>query len=355
MEKASGGRAGRLVGGLAAVLGSAVLLLVPSGSSSRHSELPLQPYLPRSPHHAYGYALAQDGFRESPARDWLLASEQAVAEPVATELPLQAAGRFESGSAAALGWRFGTPGGRRIVIEVTARSAGPTRGGNVAASGAQPLRNVTVATRGAESPAGAIFVDLFSASAAGREHLRSAPPVRNRGLEGRQRIELAVVDAARYLLRVQPSLEFDGEYAVSVTTAPLLTFPVDGADPRAIKSGFGAERDGGARAHRGVDIFAPRGTPVVAAMDSWVARVDTTPRGGNVVWLQPLFGNMRLYYAHLDTQLVASGEFVLAGDVLGTVGNTGNARTTPPHLHFGVYVRQRGRRGGARDPYPFLD
>jgi murein DD-endopeptidase MepM/ murein hydrolase activator NlpD len=104
-----------------------------------------------------------------------------------------------------------------------------------------------------------------------------------------------------------------------------------------------------------VDIFANRGTDAVAAVDAWVSRVDTTPRGGNVVWLQPVFGNMRLYYAHLDTQLVRAGEFVAAGDVLGTVGNTGNAVTTPPHLHFGVYLRRAGRRGGARDPYDFLN
>jgi murein DD-endopeptidase MepM/ murein hydrolase activator NlpD len=82
--------------------------------------------------------------------------------------------------------------------------------------------------------------------------------------------------------------------------------------------------------------------------------VDATPRGGNIVWLQPLFGNMRLYYAHLDQQFVERGQFVLAGERIGSVGNTGNARTTPPHLHFGVYVRQRGVRGGARDPVIFL-
>lgn len=90
-------------------------------------------------------------------------------------------------------------------------------------------------------------------------------------------------------------------------------------------------------------------------MDAFVTRVETTARGGNVVWLEPLFGDLRLYYAHLDTQLVRPGDFVLAGEPVGTVGNTGNAITTPPHLHFGVYLRRRGMRGGAQDPYPFLD
>jgi murein DD-endopeptidase MepM/ murein hydrolase activator NlpD len=134
----------------------------------------------------------------------------------------------------------------------------------------------------------------------------------------------------------------------------LLGFPVDGVDARAIWSGFGAERDGGRRAHRGVDIFAPRGTPALAAIDGWVTRVETTRVGGNVVWLQPLLGTMRIYYAHLDEQWVRPGDFVRAGQAVGTVGNTGNARTTPPHLHFGVYVRRQGMRGGARDPAEFL-
>ena len=93
---------------------------------------------------------------------------------------------------------------------------------------------------------------------------------------------------------------------------------------------------------------------MLAATDGWVTRVETTRVGGNVVWMQPLFGNMRVYYAHLHEQWVEPGDFVLAGQPLGAVGNTGNAITTPPHLHFGVYVRRPGVRGGARDPAEFL-
>ena len=57
-----------------------------------------------------------------------------------------------------------------------------------------------------------------------------------------------------------------------------------------------------------------------------------------------------LYYAHLDQQLVSPGERVNAGEIVGTVGNTGNARTTAPHLHFGIYAVGRG----AIDPYWFI-
>jgi len=87
----------------------------------------------------------------------------------------------------------------------------------------------------------------------------------------------------------------------------------------------------------------------VAAAAGVVNRVNETNIGGKVVWLRDTRGNS-LYYAHLDSQAVSPGTPVKVGDVLGFVGNTGNARSTPPHLHFGVY-----RRGeGPVDPYWFV-
>lgn len=317
----------------AALLACAGLALVPVGGSSKSSEILLSPYLPRSAHQAYAYSLAQEyGLHRPPWRDWLLEAERAILAPEEAALPLDLASRFEAGRAEARGLRFRPPGGRRVYVEIEADGAA-----------------------GVEH--GALFVDLFALEGRRAELVHSAPPApKSRSPQGGHRIELAAPEPVDYVLRLQPPLGYSGAYRVRIRTAPLLRFPVEGMDTRAIQSGFGAERDGGARTHRGVDIFAPRGTPALAAMDARVLRVDTTPRGGNVVWLQPLFGAMRLYYAHLDTQLVRPGDFVLAGDPIGTVGNTGNARTTPPHLHFGVYLRGPGlRRGGARDPYPFLD
>ncbi|MEM8556749.1 MAG: M23 family metallopeptidase [Bacteroidota bacterium] len=149
------------------------------------------------------------------------------------------------------------------------------------------------------------------------------------------------------LLRVQPELLAAGVVAVRLETAPSLGFPVASVNERAIRSFWGAPRDGGARLHEGVDIFAPRGTPAVASLPGRITRVQDTPLGGRVVWLRTRIGS--LYYAHLDEQRVQRGQRVQSGDTLGTVGNTGNARTTPPHLHFGVYTGS-----GAVDPYPFL-
>ena len=127
-----------------------------------------------------------------------------------------------------------------------------------------------------------------------------------------------------------------------------MTFPVQGGQSRGIGSPFGAERGGGLRRHRGVDLFAPRGTPVLAAADGRVWRVGWDPLGGRVIWQRDPKHGAWLYYAHLDRQLVRFGQRVSAGDVIGLVGNTGNARTTPPHLHFGVYAP------GAIDPAPLL-
>ncbi len=277
-------------------------------------------YVPQYPHQAHGYELALTRLqRNAPAREWLAAADRALTEPSRVELPFAQQGESAAG-AAARGYGFTVPIGRRVSVTV-ARSA---------------------------SAAGELFVDLFRVTPPRFERVGGTVP----GSAGP--FMLDVVEGGEYLLRVQPALSATASYDVAIATSALLAFPVKGVNTSAIWSGFGAERDGGRRAHRGVDIFAPRGTPVLAATDGWVTRVETTRVGGNVVWMQPLFGNMRVYYAHLHEQWVEPGDFVTAGQPLGAVGNTGNAVTTPPHLHFGVYVRQPGRRGGAQDPADFL-
>jgi len=137
-------------------------------------------------------------------------------------------------------------------------------------------------------------------------------------------------------------------YELQITTEPLLLFPVAGKDEKAIQSFWGAPRDGGKRKHEGNDIFAPKGTDLLALTDGEITRLTNTGIGGKTVWLYDRERDLRYYYAHLDEQLVRKGQRVNRGDVVGTVGNTGNARTTPPHLHFGIYDQ------GAIDPYPFL-
>ncbi|HVG06000.1 MAG TPA: M23 family metallopeptidase [Burkholderiaceae bacterium] len=128
-----------------------------------------------------------------------------------------------------------------------------------------------------------------------------------------------------------------------------LPLPVQGVSMRTVRDTYGAPRPGD-RTHRGVDIFAPRGTPVVSSTRGIVARIGENSLGGTVVWvLGP--GGDRHYYAHLNSvAAITTGQRVVPGDVLGTVGTTGNARGTPPHLHYGVYRRALG----AINPFPLL-
>jgi peptidoglycan LD-endopeptidase LytH len=161
-------------------------------------------------------------------------------------------------------------------------------------------------------------------------------------------LEYTVKETGMYFLRIQPELLAGGKYMLDIRNSPSIAFPVDGKDSRSVKSFWGDRRDGGARDHKGVDIFADRGTPVLAASDGVVTRTGTNNLGGKVVWLTSL--NKSYYYAHLDSQAVSPPKPVKTGDTLGFVGNTGNARNTPPHLHFGIYYHGEG----AVDPLPYI-
>ena len=124
---------------------------------------------------------------------------------------------------------------------------------------------------------------------------------------------------------------------------------MSGVAPSALADSWGAPRSGG-RSHRGIDIFARRGTPVVSPVDGFVLDAGRDPLGGNVVKI--LGPGFRVhYFAHLDGfgQLDERG-LIRRGDVVGFVGDTGNARGTPPHLHYGIYVLP----GRAVNPYPLL-
>lgn len=303
-----------------AISSGAALALIPLLSTAPNvGSIGMLAYAPQYPHQAYGYELALTRLqRDARASDWVAAADRALLQPQAIRLPFEKIGEQASG-AAANGYAFSVPVGRRVTVNVTAGGVSP----------------------------GELFVDVFRAAAAAKRERVAGTIPGGSSLP----VVIEVVDGGDYVLRVQPVLGAAARYAVEIESSPLLAFPVQGVDGTAIWSGFGAERDGGRRAHRGVDIFAPRGTPVLAATDGFVTRVETTRVGGNVIWMQPLFGNMRVYYAHLNEQWVEPGDFVLTGQPLGAVGNTGNAITTPPHLHFGVYVR---RRGGAQDPADFL-
>jgi peptidoglycan LD-endopeptidase LytH len=136
-------------------------------------------------------------------------------------------------------------------------------------------------------------------------------------------------------------------YSLSIAAPPARLLNPVGTDPRRIVDTWGGIRSEG-RHHEGIDLFAPRGTPVRSTTRGLVTKVGTNRLGGQVVGiLGP--GWEWHYYAHLESfGLFREGDLVSEGDVIGYVGDSGNARGTPPHLHYGIY------RGRAINPYPRL-
>jgi murein DD-endopeptidase MepM/ murein hydrolase activator NlpD len=128
-----------------------------------------------------------------------------------------------------------------------------------------------------------------------------------------------------------------------------LSMPLRNLRVARIADTWHAGRQGGRR-HEGQDLFAPAGTPVYSATHGFVIRIGDAGIGGNSVSVMGAGGRV-YYYAHLSRFApgLRIGDEVNEQTILGYVGNTGNARTTPPHLHFGVYAP-----GGALNPLPLL-
>lgn len=116
-----------------------------------------------------------------------------------------------------------------------------------------------------------------------------------------------------------------------------------GRSPVAFGDTWGAPRSGGRR-HQGVDMIGATGTPLLAVVDGF-AEARTNELGGTTIWFSGADGN-KYYYAHLDRYGTLGA--VRAGDVIGYMGQTGNARDSVPHLHFEIHPGG----GAAVNPYP---
>lgn len=114
--------------------------------------------------------------------------------------------------------------------------------------------------------------------------------------------------------------------------------------------GFGAYRRGGYR-HKGIDIYAPTGTPVRAVEPGSVNGVFRVGRGGLVIRIRGASGT-GYYNAHLSRASVRAGQRVHAGQEIGRVGSSGSARFTGPHLHF--EIRPGGPGSRAINPGTFV-
>lgn len=121
-----------------------------------------------------------------------------------------------------------------------------------------------------------------------------------------------------------------------------------GVEVKNLWDSWGDARSNG-RTHEGIDIMAPRGTPVVSPTNAVVSKIGYGANGGNYVYTIN-GGGERYYFAHLDSYApgLTEGKKLVPGDLIGYVGNTGNASGGAPHLHFGIYDR------GASNPYPRL-
>jgi murein DD-endopeptidase MepM/ murein hydrolase activator NlpD len=156
-----------------------------------------------------------------------------------------------------------------------------------------------------------------------------------------------------------PGLSLNPPRRTPSTVHPPLTaggyvFPIYG--PSSFIDSFGAPR-ADVSWHHGDDIFAPLGAPILAVADGTLFSVGWNNIGGLRIWLRDTAGN-EFYFAHLSALATrtANGEPAQAGDVIGFVGNTGDARGTPPHLHFEIHPVSMLYLGydGAVDPTNYL-
>lgn len=271
----------------------------------------------KSAHEAYADKLDEFGFRQRAiGAKWFAADADAMLNPVAVALPYKESGYFAAEKPSSVVLKFETKRGEQlsILLEKT------------------PTQNLQ------------LFADLFLFENGKPAFIKSIDTITNT-------LQYTHNANATFMLRLQPELLQSCSYTITLKTGPSLAFPVTSPSGRnQVISFWGAGRDGGGRKHEGVDIAGSFRTPVVAIGNGVVGSVSENNLGGKVVFVRSSSGGESWYYAHLDSQVAVRGQQVKAGDVVGLMGNTGNAKNTETHLHFGIYTS-----GGAVDPFPFIN
>ncbi len=149
------------------------------------------------------------------------------------------------------------------------------------------------------------------------------------------RKEASALRRSRRATRSGGSLRLVGNYACMV------------GSNHAFTDTWGAARSGGRR-HKGVDVFAPWGSPAYAVTDGRISNIHQGGNGGKMVYLRGNDGN-EYFYSHMSSYASSVGDRVKAGEIIAYVGDTGNARGGSPHIHFEVHPG-----GGAPiNPTPF--
>ena len=268
-----------------------------------------------SPHEQYRRKLESAGLdKTAMGSAWISAASASMQQALNITVPYRETGYFDADKIPAAAYQFSATKGQKITISL------------------------------AKKPnASALYLDLWHlADVNNPKRIASADTLNNP-------IQYEIGDTGNYLIRLQPELLQSLEYTLTITSGPSLAFPTQ-SKSKNIGSYWGDGRDNNARKHEGVDIFGSFRSPVLAIADGTITRVNENNLGGKVVWLRPNGKDYTLYYAHLDEQVANEGQEVKLGDTVGLMGNTGNARTTPTHLHFGIYTF-----GGAVNPLPFID
>lgn len=280
--------------------------------------VPVSHWFPTTPQEVYEQLLFKEKIEKTQAaQTWFQSSKKALTDTLFTNLPYQER-LFLNDSLPAQSVRFKIPEGRQLVITTQ---------------------------RNDKDSLAELFVELYRIKPNGK------PQRLDYMKEGETVLTITDPEPDSLLVKVQTGVSQTLSVILSFSTLPSLSFPVAGYGMQNLISFWGAERDGGGRSHEGVDIKAWRGTPVIAGTNGFITQSGTNNLGGKVIFLSASDAPYSLYYAHLDSQLVSFGKNVLHGDTLGLVGNTGNAITTTPHLHFGIYSRNTG----AVNPLPFID
>ncbi len=265
-----------------------------------------------SPRQLYANGLEKSNLTAtSMVQAWLNAGETALHDSILVILPFQETGYFSMTEPQARFYRFDVRDGQVLTLTTVVKSKTNAK----------------------------LFIDLFTLDNTNWKPLAHADSLT---------LTHEFEKAGSCLVRIQPELLINLFYSITLSVTPVLLNPVKGASNKSIGSFYGDPRDGGKRKHEGIDIFAPKGTLVIAPTDGVVARVGSSTLGGKTVWMNDVKRGHSYYFAHLDSQMIKAGAKVKQGDVLGTVGNTGNARTTPSHLHFGVY------QNAYKDPVAYI-
>lgn len=186
-----------------------------------------------------------------------------------------------------------------------------------------------------------------------------------RGWAGVALALLLCVAFLRFCVRIVPADEQAVDREISQIPlfadgpAGSLLLPVEGVSVGELTDTFTQARAQGTHPHDAIDIIAARGRAVLATADGRVEKLFWSEQGGRTIYERSRDGRWIYYYAHLDGYApgLAEGQSVRRGQRIATVGSTGNADPSAPHLHFAVNAMAPGdpwHGGRAINPYPLL-